>query len=233
MNKIPNHIAIVPDGNRRWAKTKNSMPWLGHQQGTENFKKILKTSFDLQIPCFTFWGSSRDNLEKRPLLEVKFLLNLFKKGFSELIDDENIHRNKVKINIIGDWQKQFPENIKKPMEQAIDITKNYNKFQLNFLIAYSGIDEMLGAIKDITMKNLTDKIITPEFIKNHLLTKDLPPVDYLIRTGGDPHMSSGFMMWDIADAQLYFSDKLWPDFTIQDFKEAIDEYSQRQRKFGA
>ena len=229
----PYHIAIIPDGNRRWAKAKGLKPWLGHQQGKKTLSKILKTAFELKIPCFSFWASSKDNLKKRSSLEVAFLLNLYKKGSIQLLHNKHIHKNKVRINIIGDWQKQFPNDVKKPMERLIEATKNYNKFQLNFLVAYSGVDEMIKAIKEIVKQNLDKKIITPAFIKRHLLTKDLPPVDYLIRTGGEPHISSGFMMWDTTDAQLYFSDKLWPDFTPDDFKQAIRDYSRRQRRFGA
>jgi len=231
-NKL-HHIAVIPDGNRRWARAKALKPWFGHKQGKENLKEILKIVFELKVPCFSFWASSKDNFEKRSPSEVAFLLDLFKNGSIELVDDKDIHENKVKINIIGDWRKQFPEDVKKPMEQLIEATKNYNKFQLNFLVAYSGIDEMLKTVKKIVGQNSDKEIITPEFIKKSLLTKDLPPVDYLIRTGGEPHMSSGFMMWDTADSQLYFSDKPWPDFTANDFKEAIKEYFTRGRRFGA
>ena len=124
-----------------------------------------------------------------------------------------------------------------PIEQAIEATKNYNKFYLNFFIAYSGIDEMIKAIKNIAKQDLGNSgskaVITPELIKKNLLTKDLPSVDFLIRTGSRAHLSSGFMMWDIANAELYFLDKFYPDFTADDFKKAIKEYAHRQRRFGA
>ena len=182
------------------------------------------------IPCFSFWASSRDNLTKRTKAEVSLLLNSFKKEFTRLAKDEQIHKNKVKINILGDWRKQFPVEVKKPMEKAIEVTKKYNKFNLNLLIAYSGIEESIQALRAISKEGISQ--ITPQVIKNYLYTKDLPAVDYLIRTGGEPHMSSGFMMWDIADAQMYFSDKLWPEFTINDFRKAIKEYEIRGRRFG-
>ncbi len=235
LNKKPYHIAIVPDGNRRWARAKGLKPWIGHQYATENLKKIFEAALDIKIPYFSFWASSQDNLAKRPKAENKFLLNLFKKEFAELAIDKRIHKEQVRVNIFGEWRKQFPEEVKKPMKRAIETTKNYNKFFLNFFIAYSGIDEMLKAIRKISKQNLDnpDFKITPQLIKKYLFTKDLPRVDYLIRTGGEPHMSAGFMMWDIADAQMYFSDKSWPDFTANDFKKAIQEYSRRQRRFGA
>ena len=231
---IPKHIAIIPDGNRRWAKSKGLKIWIGHQYGSESFKKILKAAVDLEIHCLSFWGSSKDNLKKRSRAEVKFLLNLFQKNFSELSCDKDIHNNEVKINIIGDWEKQFPKKVKAPMKKSIEVTKDYNKFYLNFFIAYSGTDEVLKTVQKIAKQKLINSKfkITSKTIKENLLTCYLPPVDYLIRTGGEPHLSDGFMMWDIADAQLYFSNKLWPDFTVEDFKKAVEEYGRRQRRFG-
>ncbi len=231
----PNHIVIVPDGNRRWARTKGLKPWIGHQHGIKNFKSIFETAFRLEITYFSFWASSQDNIKKRSKQEVKLLLNSFKKEFTNLINNKKIHKYQVKVNIFGDWKKQFPEEVKTPMEQTIKATKNYNKFFLTFFIAYSGIDEMIKAVKKIIKKHSNNpKLeINHQTIKDNLFTKNLPPVDYLIRTGSEPHISSGFMMWDIADCQLYFSDKSWPDFTVDDFKKAIQEYSKRQRRFGS
>lgn len=230
----PNHIAIIPDGNRRWARANHLKPWMGHRYATRNFKRIFEEVLNLKIPCLSFWCSSLDNLKKRPKAEIRLLLNLFKREFAELSVNKKIHKCQVKVNIFGDWQKQFPKEIKTSMEQAIEATKNYNKFFLNFFIAYSGIDEMVKALRNI-IKQKKDNFaleINPQLIKNNLFTKDLPPVDFLIRTAGEPHMSSGFMMWDIADAQMYFSDKFWPEFTVDDFKKAIEDYSRRQRRFG-
>ncbi len=230
MKKIPNHVVVIPDGNRRWARSQGLKPWLGHTYSIENTKAIFEEALRMGIPCFSFWASSRDNLTKRTKAEVSLLLNSFKKEFTRLAKDEQIHKNKVKINILGDWRKQFPVEVKKPMEKAIEVTKKYNKFNLNLLIAYSGIEESIQALRAISKEGISQ--ITPQVIKNYLYTKDLPAVDYLIRTGGEPHMSSGFMMWDIADAQMYFSDKLWPEFTINDFRKAIKEYEIRGRRFG-
>ncbi|MCK4354885.1 di-trans,poly-cis-decaprenylcistransferase [Candidatus Parcubacteria bacterium] len=228
---IPKHIVITPDGNRRWAKSRGFKPWIGHRIAFKHFEEIFGAAIDLKIPYFSFWISSKDNLKKRPKAEVKFLLNLFKKKFTELAVDKTIHKNQVRINVIGEWKIQLSEDVKIPIRQAIEATKNYNKFFLNFFIAYSGVDEMLNAVKKINKRS--NSRITSEIIKKNLLTKDLPPVDFLIRTGGGAHMSSGFMMWDIADAELYFSDKLYPDFTADDFRNAIKDYSCRRRCFGA
>ncbi len=233
-NKI-SHIAVIPDGNRRWARKRGLRPWMGHQLATNNLRKIFDVVLDMEIPYFSFWASSQDNLKKRPAQEVKLLLNSFKREFAKMAVNKNIHKKQVKINIIGSWREQFPQDVKDAMEKAIEATKDYNKFYFNFFIAYSGIDEMINAIKNITKKSLKDPHlkITSEVIKNNLLTKDLPLVDYLVRTGGDPHMSSGFLMWDLADSQMYFSNKLWPEFTPDDFRKAIKEYYNRQRRFGS
>jgi undecaprenyl diphosphate synthase len=228
---LPKHVAIIPDGNRRWSRKRGLMPWIGHGAAFKNFNEIFDASLDLKIPYLSFWISSQDNLKKRPTTEVNFLLNLFKKKFAGLINDKRVHKNQVRINAIGEWKNYLSEDVKIPIKQAIKATKNYNKFYLNFFIAYSGVDEMCKAMKKI--KKQENLKITPETIKENLLTKNLPPVDFLIRTGSKAHMSSGFMMWDIADAELYFSETLYPDFTGDDFRNAIKNYSTRLRHLGA
>lgn len=235
IENMPNHIAVIPDGNRRWAKKHKLKAWLGHKRGTDNLEKILAVIIEKGIKHISFWGSSKDNLKKRSKYEVKFLLNLFKDKFSELSTKEIIHKNKIKISIFGDWRKQFPESIKKSMEKAIEATKNYNNHFLNFFIAYSGTGEIIDAIKCVVKKSKENASleINEDLLKKCLLTRDLPKVDLMIRSGGEPHLSDGFMMWDVANAQLYFSDKLWPDFTDGDFKLAIEEFGSRKRKFGS
>ncbi len=231
---VPRHVAIIPDGNRRWAKNHKLETWLGHKKGSENLRSLLDVAVDLGISYVSFWGSSKDNLTKRPSLEVKYLLKLFEEKFIDLAEDEKIHRNHIKINIYGSWREQFPESAKKSLDKAIDVTKNYNKHFLNFFLAYSGTGEILDAIKCITKKAKSDAPleIDGNLLKSCLQTRELPIVDLMIRTGGEPHLSDGFMMWDTANAQLCFSDKLWPDFDDQDFKKAIKEYSKRERRFG-
>ena len=231
---LPIHIAIIPDGNRRWARKHKLDVWLGHKNGTASLERLGDIIVELNIPHLSFWASSKDNLKKRHPQEVKFLLNLFKEKFLELSESEKIHKNKMKINIFGSWREQFPEDVKQSLEQAIESTKNYSNYFLNFFIAYSGTDEVLGAIKCIAKRARGDSSlkIDKDLLKNCLLTRDLPPVDLVIRSGGEPHLSDGFMMWDTANAQLYFSEKLWPDFGESDFREAIEDYVRRGRRFG-
>lgn len=231
---LPRHIAIIPDGNRRWARQHALQAWLGHQKGSEILENLLDVLIDSGIPHFSFWGSSQDNLAKRPKEEVSFLLKLFKEQFSRLEKDERIHKNEIKINIFGAWREQFPPDVKAALENAIEKTKDYDKFFFNFFIAYSGTGEMLDAVRRLAEMRAQDSAldINAGALKSQLLTKDLPPVDLLIRTGGEPHNSDGFMMWDVADSQFFFSDKLWPDFTDKDLKTAIKDYTDRERRMG-
>lgn len=233
IKKIPTHVAIIPDGNRRWAKKKGLQSWEGHEAGAQNLEKVLKANLDLGVKHVTFWGSSMDNLQKRPWREKRALLGIYRKYFLRLLENENIHKSEVKVNVIGRWEEQFPSVLKNIIRQSIRRTEKYKKHFLNFLLAYSGDDEMIQATNSILAKCKGKvKRITARMIKEHLMTRDLPPVDLLIRTGGEPHNSAGFMMWDIANAQLYFSEVLWPDFDENKMREAILDYGRRARRFG-
>ena len=232
---LPQHIVIIPDGNRRWAKKKGLPSFFGHREGAKTTERILKVALDLKIPYFTFWGCSVNNITKRSKTEVKFLLKLFEKYFKKLADTKEIHRQKVKVNAVGRWRELFPENVKRAIKEVINKTKNYKNHQLTFLLAYSGIDEMTAAISkiaELTLRRGSGQGIDGKLIKNNLWTKDLPPVDLVIRTGGEPHWSDGAMMWDAANAQLYFTETLWPDFSVEEFKKAISTYQKTERRLG-
>jgi len=231
-DNLPRHVVIIPDGNRRWAKKRDLPAWEGHEAGAQNLEKLIKFSSEKGIQCLSFWGSSLDNLKKRPLEEKRALLQIYEKYFSRLIENKDIKDNEVKINFIGRWQEQFPQSLQEIINQVIDKTKNYQKRILNFFLAYSGTDEMISTIGKIVEKYRSKEEITAEIIKDNLMTREIPAVDLIIRTGGEPHLSSGFMMWDASDAQLYFSDDLYPDFDEKKFDEALRDYARRQRRFG-
>lgn len=231
-NIIPNHVAIIPDGNRRWAKEKGLNPWEGHEAGAANTEKLIHFALEKGIGCLTVWGSSMDNLIKRPLLEKKALVDVYTKYFEKLLNDPKIYKNEVRINIIGRWESHLPESLKKILKECIAKTENYNKKFLNFMLAYEGEDEMIQAIQNIIDDCGKGVKITADLVKKNLMTKELPPVDYMVRTGGEPHLSAGFMMWDMADAQLYFSSEKYPDFNEEKFEEALEDYAKRQRRFG-
>lgn len=229
---LPVHVAIIPDANRRWAKDRGMKPWEGHEVGAKNFERIITHSLKKGIKCLTIWGSSVDNLQKRPLEEKRALLGIYGRYFKRLSEGTEIHEHEVRVNVLGRWEEQFPAPLKKVIYETISKTKNYQKRMLNFLLAYSGTDEMMQTIQNIKDRYEKKVKITSEIIKENLYTKNLPSVDLLIRTGGEPHNSTGFMMWDLADAQYYFSEEKFPDFDEKKYEEALLDYAKRQRRFG-
>ena len=233
--KTISHIALIPDGNRRWAREKGFLPWIGHQAGVKAFEKILAEWDQTKIPYLTFWGGSVDNLTKRPKMEVDFLLKIYDAHFKKVLKEKKIHENKVKINVFGQWEKILLPETQRAIKRAIEETKDYDQYFLTFLVAYDGISEMTSCCQKIAQlgkdKELT---VNSQLIKENLWTKDLPPVDLVIRTGSaeDPHLSAGFMMWDTAYSQLYFTNTLFPDFNMEELKTSIDNYLGRERRFG-
>ncbi len=230
---VPKHIAIIPDGNRRWAKEQGEKPWIGHKVAAENLEHIVDTARELGVEYMTLWGSSLENLEKRPLAEKKALLDIYKTFFKKLISSDKIMKYGVRVRVIGQWREKFPKVLVNLFENGIEKTKKNTKFNLTLCLAYSGDDEMISAIKSIVESGVGANEISGEHIKRNLMTSDLPPVDYMIRTGGEPHLSVGFMMWDIANTQLFFTEKLCPDFDEKAFRVALEEYASRGRRHGA
>ncbi len=229
---LPRHVVIIPDGNRRFATERGWESWKGHEAGAENTEKLIREARRAGIRELSLWGSSLENLKKRPIEESRALLDIYGRYFKRLLESEDIHKDRVKIRCIGHWEEQFPSELKKILSDCIEATKEYDGYFLNFFLAYSGDDEMRLAIGKIAASLGQGEPVTDVLIKRNLMTRDLPPVDLLIRTGGEPHLSAGFMMWDIANAQLFFSEKLFPDFDETDFRSAIAEYSSRERRYG-
>lgn len=233
---LPKHIAIIPDGNRRWAKNRGFLPWVGHKEGIKSFEKILERIVELKIPYITFWGSSWDNLTKRSGTEVKVLFEIFTKHFKRIAEDKRIHKDKVRVSVFGRWREILPKKTQEAINKAIKTTENYRGYFLTFLLAYNGADEMENCIQKIADNSKGEKTkITKELIKENLWTKDLPPVDLVIRTGcdGDPHNSTGFMMWDTAYSQFHFTKTFFPDFSVKEFEEIIKDYTGKERRRGA
>ncbi len=232
---VISHIALIPDGNRRWAKERGFLPWIGHQAGAKAFEKILSNWAEIEVPYITFWGGSVDNLTKRPKKEVDFLFKAYDEHFKRILKDKRIHENKVRISALGLWEEILPAGTQKIIKRGIEETKNYDQHFLTFLLAYDGTSEMVSCCQRIARMSREKEItVTEDLIKESLWTKDLPPVDLVIRTGckKDPHLSAGFMMWDIAYSQLYFTDTLFPEFTVEEFKEAVNNYLNRERRLG-
>jgi undecaprenyl diphosphate synthase len=231
---VPTHVAITPDGNRRWAKVHGKSNLQGHEEGSKVFKTIVRHAADQGVQYMSIWGMSLDNFVKRNPSEVAGLLRIFRNEFRNLAEDAEVHGKKIHVNVLGRWREKFPLPVRRSIEGAMGATKDYSNLFLNIFLAYSGTDEMLEAVRRIAAeaRHASRLRVTPELLKRHLFTRDLPPVDLLIRTGGEPHLSAGFMMWDMADAQLYFTEKYWPDFTTTDFDAALSQYAARGRRYG-
>lgn len=230
-----NHVVVIPDGNRRWAKKRNLPPWQGHIEGAKTLEKILKKAWELKIPYFTFWGMSADNVLKRPKKEVSVLFKIFKDYFKKLLNSKEIEKEKVKINVFGRWRELFPPDLKERIKKVMEKTKNYQNYVLTFLLAYNGTDEMLEAISKIVKKAKKKNFkVTEKILLENLWTGNLPSVDLVIRTGceGDPHNSAGLMMWHTAYSQFYFTNTYFPDFTPEEFERAIKDFQKRERRFG-
>lgn len=233
LKKIPKHIAVVPDGNRRWAKQRGLRPWEGHNAGIKVVEKFLDWCLKYNIPMISFYSLSMDNLKKRSKNEVKHITNILKNELMRLAEDERVHNNKVKVKVLGDI-KSLPKDVKKAVDYVTEKTKKYNKITLNFLMPYSGRYEILRAIdniiKDINKGKLKPKNLSEKLFEKYLFTNGESDPDLVIRTA-EKRMSD-FMIWQTAYSEIFFIDKYWPDFNVNDFKIILEEFSRRERRFG-
>lgn len=225
---IPTHVAIIPDGNRRWAKKKGRPAFEGHRYAAEKIlPNLIKRSGELGIKYFTFWVLSTENLEKR--IEVDRLFNLMRSFLKNKINE--LKKRGVKLLIIGNLKK-LPQDIQDLISTNIKETQNNKKMTVVFAINYGGRDEIIRAIKNISkIKNQIAKINENNF-SQFLDTVGIPDPDLIIRTGGEKRLS-GFMLWQSEYSELYFSDLYFPDFTEKELEKAIKDYSFRQRRFGS
>ena len=223
MNKL-NHIAFIMDGNGRWGIKKKKNRNFGHLNGVKVVQKIVESSIKLKIPIITFYVFSTENW-KRQRIEINYLFNLinlyFKNEINSVID------NGIKINLIGGINK-LPTKIKKSLKKTINMTKNNNNITVNLAINYGSRSEIINSIKKI---KIVKKINEKNFSKL-LYTKNLPEPDILIRTGGQKRISN-FLLWQIAYTEIYFLNKLWPDFNEKDLKNIILDFKKTKRNFGA
>lgn len=229
---LPRHVAIIPDGNRRWAKDHGLESWEGHEEGAKRIEDIVREARKIGVREISFWGSSLENLTKRPMKERQELLRIYATYFEKLMNEEDLHTDQVRIRCIGRWEEQFPDRLKDILHRGIEATRHYDRHFLNFFLAYSGDDDMLQAVKRIAGEDLAPGMVTDKVLKKHLMTAELPDVDLLVRTGNDPHLSAGFMMWETRDAQLSFPALHFPDYGAEAFRASLSEYAERERRFG-
>ncbi len=223
MNRI-NHIAIIMDGNGRWGKKRGKSRNFGHLKGIDIIENLVKESIKIKIPILTFYTFSTENW-KRPRKEISFLFKLIENYFNKEIN--NLLKNGVKINILGNLNP-LPKKIKKCLTKSMSITKNCKKIIVNLAINYGSKYEILNAYK--LLKRKKNKISSKDFERN-LYTKGMPDPDLLIRTGGEKRLSN-FLLWQLAYSELYFINKLWPDFKVSDYHKVIKHFRKVKRNFG-
>jgi len=229
--KVPEHIAIIMDGNGRWATKKGLPRSYGHNRGVSVLKEIIKVSKKLGCKILTVYAFSTENWI-RPTKEVDFLINLFREVLSNEIKE--IHKELIKIKFIGDLTP-FPENLKKIIYSSESLTKNNNNFLLNVCVNYGGRQEIVKVAQELALKSSSGEIkpseVNEELFNSELLTQGIKDPELLIRTSGEKRISN-FLLWQLAYSEIYISDVLWPDFNEYEFLKAIIDYQSRNRRFG-
>ena len=228
---IPKHTAIIMDGNGRWAEQKGMPRIFGHQNGVTAVRKIVEAASKFNIKYLTLFTFSVENWD-RPTSEIDTLMGLLVQTLKDEFED--MFKNNIKLNAIGNLDS-LPNEVREELYNIIESTKGNTGMTLTLALSYGGKQEIFKAVKEISEKVKNDIICLDNFddsvINDHLYTSDLPDVDLLIRTSGEKRISN-FLLWQIAYAELYFTDVYWPDFTEEDLEKAIVEYQNRERRFG-
>src|SRR5690606_32149331 len=229
--KLLNHVAIIMADNGRWDKKQGMLRTFGHENGAKAVREVVEGSAEIGIENLTLYAFSTENW-KRPKLEVDMLMKLLISSLRKEI--KTLHENNIKLMAIGRLET-LPTKVHKELLEVIEKTKNNSRMTLTIALSYGSREELINTVKEISIK-VKNNIISPEeidesIINEHLYTQNLPDVDILIRTSGEQRISN-FLLWQIAYAELYFTETLWPDFTKKHLHEAIIEYQKRERRFG-
>ena len=231
LQKVPKHVAVIMDGNGRWAKGKGMARVFGHKNALTSVRESVAAASEIGVQAITLYAFSTENWN-RPKLEVNALMNLLVTSLKKELP--GFQENNVKINAIGDLES-LPSKAQKVLSEVIEATKTNSKITLTFALSYGAREEIVNTIKNISKKVVNNQLeikeIDGKVINNHLYTFNLPDVDLMIRTSGEQRISN-FLLWQMAYAELYFTDVLWPDFRKSDFFDAIIEYQNRERRFG-
>ena len=224
---VPQHVAIIMDGNGRWAAQRGLPRLAGHQRGTENIRRITTAAVELGVKYLTLWAFSTDNW-RRPQDEIQGILTIL----SEVLDRETdeLHRQGARLRHIGSLQGLAPE-LQDAVLGAVAKTADNDRLVLTLAFNYSGRQEMLAAIRSLVASGVPPDEIDEAAVQAHLFTHDLPDPDLIIRTSGE-HRISNFLLWQSAYAELLFTSTLWPDFGAEDLRQAVDEFGRRERRFG-
>ncbi|MBT9187957.1 isoprenyl transferase [Zobellia russellii] len=230
-NKMPSHLAIIMDGNGRWAKKQGKLRVFGHENGVKTVRATVENCVKLKLKYLTLYTFSTENW-KRPKIEIDTLMKLLVSSLKKEL--KTFSENNIRLNAIGDIES-LPKKANKELKEVMEKTRENTGMTLTLALSYGAREELKSAVKQISAK-VKNNIISIEnidetIINNHLYTHDLPDVDLLIRTSGE-HRISNFLLWQIAYAELYFVDVFWPDFSSQHLAEAIKSYQNRERRFG-
>ena len=228
---LPKHLAIIMDGNGRWAKQQGKQRIFGHEKGAKTVREIIQEVSQLGIPYLTLYAFSTENW-KRPKLEVEALMHLLSRYLNKEV--AIMQQNNIRLNAIGDLES-LPSKVRKELNKAMEQTKGNTSTTVSLALAYGGQQELLQMTQQLARKVqqglLTPEQITYQEIQKTLYTQEIPPVDLLIRTSGECRISN-FLLWQIAYAELYFTDVLWPDFSSEELHKALFNYQNRERRFG-
>lgn len=228
---VPNHVAIIMDGNGRWAKQRGLSRTEGHKRGVDTVRSTVESAANLGIKYITLFGFSSENWE-RPVDEVSYLMNLIRIYMKNEI--EELQKNKVRLKVIGDRSK-LDGDIVRSIEKCEEETKNNDRITVTIALSYGGRQDIVSAVKkmvkDAVHGNISVEDLTTEDFSSYLSTSGIPDPDLMIRTSGEMRISN-FLIWQLAYSELYFSNTLWPDFSEQDLIEAIEDYNARDRRFG-
>ncbi len=231
-NKLPKHIGLILDGNRRWAKKKLFEANVGHLIGYENLKDRLFDFFDAGIHYLSIYALSLENARKRSVSELRYIFKIILKAVDTVISESTVREEKVKFDVIGRVHL-LPEDVQEKIKELIEFTKDHNQNFINLCIMYDGQEEIVDAVKKITEDNIKSEDITRDLIKSYLYTKSFPELDYIIRTGmEDGARISGFLLWDASYAEFKFRTDLWPDYNKEMIIEDIKDYLARNRRKG-
>lgn len=231
MEQLPQHIAIIMDGNGRWAKNQNQERTFGHKNALTAVRNAISACNEIGVPYLTLYTFSTENWN-RPEEEVDTLMGLLSSTLLE--EAEELFSKGIRIRAIGDLER-LPENVREQLQNIMELTKNNTNGNLTLALSYGSQREILHAVKEISKKVKSGEIdedqIDEKLFENHLYTKEIPPVDLLIRTSGEVRISN-FLLWQIAYAELQFLDILWPDFTKENLYECVVNYQNKERRFG-
>ena len=230
---VPHHVAIIMDGNRRYAQEFGLLVAEGHEKGREKLEQILEWCMELGVRILTVYAFSTENVS-RERQEVEDLMRMFVKNFQHLADDERVHKHKIRVKVLG--QKDLlPDDLREAIRNAEEKTKDYDQYFFNIAVGYGGREEIIQAIRKIAAKvkagELSADEITERAFTEFLYTKDMPDPDLVLRTSGEERISN-FLLWQLAYSELYFSDVYWPGFRKIDFLRAVRSYQMRRRRFG-